>query len=357
MLGCGGEDTQGEEELIKETPTDQEDASCSVRQGLPGSGEFLLVCPDGSQVKIRTIQQGEPELVEQDTSCSIQEDENAVKLVCPDGTEFEFIEPEQGSSSSEQLSLEVSALEPGEVCARGGQRYTFVLTDSENGESRELDPVVVCRTPCASGERYLERLERCIAYSEVWFEGVIESVEGLDVLPDTIRQGATIQPGDACQARYAGPTGLVTPAQEQVLGEGREVRYPFGHVEAYTLALEVGDVRIEHNTEGLRAPEDLFMTRAYTQGFSDMPGQLGVLIQTETLRGFEAFSFVRLRWSGSVLDPARGSATLALPGSLQEWTPLMSAEPSPVIRFESYDSDLGVGTQIACRLSEVMLVP
>lgn len=337
-LGCG---TSDDTEQDDPTPPGADGDSCTVLPGLPGSGEYLLKCPDGTQVKLKTARDGE-----QGDSCTIAQQGDQRVLRCPDGTMTSL--GEQGGDSGGKLRVVRRPEPPGAQCPAGGEALELY----EEGSAQPLEVFYECSPGCEPGRVWEQRLGRCVTLATVRFEGVVEEGDA-SILPAPMQPAGGLVPNTTpCAGTYSGPLDLA-PLEGQSAGID-VATYVFGHMRVYDLAMAIGGVRYGRDLDVLD-PTDLKMSRGKGYGSDPLAAPpLAVTVTASRLAGLEAFDNSKVELRGEVEMDARGPMTHALPASLDEWTPLLRGANPPRLVMEANDFIDGKFVQITCRIERFL---
>ncbi|GEM_PF-5229744 len=340
FIACGPTDEQPDPNLIP-------DNSCTVIPGLPESGEYYVICPDGAKVRLKTDK-------DNDDTCTIIDNGDETKTVrCPDGTMATFPNDsgkgekgETGETGDKGASIQINEreLQPGDAnCPEGGKAIDFFVEGktTPSATNYQCNPL---NGGCETNQELDSALGYCIPFFEVEFEGrITESM--VDELPLSIRPNTT----DTCSGRISFPTGLVPTSFESVGLGGFDASYIFGHVAKYGIKMKVDNAVFERNPR-FTVPDSASYLRSFTPNM-DGSGQMSIVAQTHHLLGFNPNTITSLRLDASQSIAMNQNFSMALPTTLVEWTAL----EFPSITMEFFDDNAGSAANIVCQINTFSL--
>lgn len=342
LISCGGDDDLLTAEEAKER------FGCTIKEGAPGSGEYTIVCPDGSTA---TIGQGRDGLA--GDSCTVEDKGDGTHLLsCTDGTATTI----KDGQSARVIETQVP---PGEVCPQGGKLLEFyvgdesepktTLTECEGGEPRG----------CTAGFILDPELNACVSFAAINFEGKLINAQEVDKLPAALRPTQTLVTIDedannasTCKGSLTYPTGLVP--LEGYGGLSEKVTYLFGNVQSYQMDLEIGGVTWRRNSV-TKLPNHLSMTRGLEVEFDQngLPvSGFGVEAKATSIdsleRGENATHELFLK--GRVFSAqAKAQLKASLPLGTSDWVPLL-ADDQVTMGLNVSDFGTGQATSVICKV-------
>ncbi len=268
------------------------DNSCTVIPGLPASGEFYLLCPDGSKVLLKTTRDGDD-----GQSCMVVDNDNGTSSIsCPDGTSSTF------PNENRPATGECEGLQT-------------------------LDPV----------------LGFCIPWVEVQFTGTI-SLSNIAELPDALKPLTTT----TCEGTIAFPAGL-SPVSFGSTGDGFvDGTYVFGHNALYGLVMTVDNVTYSRDGR-FSVPDSVNYTTQYEATTGDS-GTLTISSTTNILSGFSSLSASSLNLAATKTLGAGQDFSMSLPTSVSEWSSMEN--PQITMNYDDYNGSIPRSAFITCDVTQ-----